>query len=59
MKMLHKGRLPVAYDDWRVADEHNPLGYYELEGGKLINRLMDISLRIIEWRRFDGKTYKN
>lgn len=59
MQVLRKGGLPVTYDDWRVADENNPCGYYELEGGKLINRLMNISLRIIEWRRFDGKTYKN
>jgi hypothetical protein len=41
MQMLHKGGLPVASDDSRAADENNPRGYYELEGGKIINRLMD------------------
>ena len=41
MQVLHKGGLPVAFDDARAADEHNPRGYYELEGGKIINRLMD------------------
>ena len=41
MQVLHKGRLPVAFDKSRAADEHNPRGYYELEGGKIINRLMD------------------
>jgi hypothetical protein len=41
MQMLHGGSLPVSYDDSRPADEHNPRGYYELAGGKIINRLMD------------------
>jgi len=41
MQMLHMGGLPVAFDDSRPADEHNPRGYYELAGGKIINRLMD------------------
>ena len=58
MQVLHKDGLPVVYDESRAADEHKPRGYYELEAG-IINRQMDISLRIIEWRRFDGKTYKN
>ena len=31
MQMLHKGGLPVAFDDLRTADEHNPRGYYEFE----------------------------
>ena len=58
MQMLHAGGLPVAFDESRAADEHKPRGYYELEAG-IINRQMDISLRIIEWRKFYGKTYKN
>lgn len=41
MQMLHAGGLPVAFDESRAADENNPRGYYELEGGKIINRLMD------------------
>lgn len=42
MQMLNKGGVPVAYDDGsRPADYHNPKGYYELEGGKTIRRLMD------------------
>lgn len=50
MQMLHKGGLPVAFDDSRTADENNPRGYYELEGGKVINRLMDGT--------FDMQSYK-
>lgn len=41
MQMLHAGGLPVAFDDARPADEHNPRGYFELAGGKIINQLMD------------------
>lgn len=41
MQMLHTGGIPTASDTLRPADEHNPKGYYELEGGKIINRLME------------------
>jgi len=42
MQMLHAGDLPVAFDDKsRPSDQNNPKGYFELEGGKIINRLMD------------------
>lgn len=41
MQMLEKGGYPVSTDDKRKPDEHNPRGYYELEGGKIINKLMN------------------
>jgi len=41
MQMLNRGGLPVAFDESRPADEHNPKGYFELAGGKIINQLMD------------------
>ncbi len=41
MQMLSRGGLPVAFDESRPADEHNPKGYFELAGGKIINQLMD------------------
>ncbi len=41
MQMLNTGGVPVAFDDSRPADEHNPKGYFELAGGKIINQLMD------------------
>jgi hypothetical protein len=50
MQMLHRGGLPVAFDNLRPADEHNPRGYYELTGGKIINRLME--------GEFDMQSYK-
>ena len=46
MQMLNKGGLPVAFDESRPADEHNPRGYYELAGGKIINRLMEGSFDV-------------
>lgn len=41
MQILHKGGTPVAFDEFRQPDYHNPKGYYELEGGKVINKLME------------------
>lgn len=41
MQMLHHGGIPVAFDESRPPDEHNPKGYFELAGGKIINQLMD------------------
>ena len=50
MQMLAKANIPVSSDKKRQADENNPKGYYELEGGKIINKLMDGS--------FDFDQYK-
>jgi len=41
MQILRNGGIPSSYDDSRPADESNPKGYFELAGGKIINRLMD------------------
>jgi len=41
MQVLYMGGAKVAFDKSRAPDYHNPKGYYELEGGKIINRLMD------------------
>lgn len=41
MQVLNRGGVSVAFDRSREPDVHNPKGYYELEGGKIINRLMD------------------
>jgi len=42
MQILHAGGAPTAFDSRsRPPDENNPKGYYELEGGKIINRLME------------------
>lgn len=41
MQILRSGGIPISFDDSRSADESNPKGYYELEGGKIINKLID------------------
>jgi hypothetical protein len=40
MQVLAAGGVPIAYTEVRKPDVHNPKGYYELEGGKIINRLI-------------------
>ena len=42
MQILVAGGAPCEFDsDSRPPDESNPKGYFELEGGKIINKLMD------------------
>ncbi len=41
MQILNAGGIPTGFDDARPSDEDNPKGYYELEGGKIINRLIN------------------
>jgi len=41
MQILEANRLPIAYDEERKPDEHNPKGYYELDNGKIITGLRD------------------
>ena len=41
MQILRSGDLAISYDESRSPDESNPKGYYELEGGKIINKLID------------------
>ena len=42
MQILVEGGAPTAFDtESRPPDDNNPKGYFELEGGKIINRLME------------------
>lgn len=41
MQILRAGGVPIEFDYLRKPDENNPKGYFELEGGKIINKLMD------------------
>ena len=41
MQILYAGGVPVSFDDSRPSDQSNPKGYYELAGGKIINKLID------------------
>lgn len=50
MQILHAGGLPCAFDESRKPDDNNPKGYYELEGGKIINKLMDGTFPLEKYR---------
>jgi len=41
MQILHAGGIPLAFDESRKPDDNNPKGYFELEGGKIINKLIE------------------
>ena len=55
MQILRAGGIPANFDNSRPADENNPKGYYELEGGKIINKLMDGSFPL---DRYQGEFIK-
>jgi len=50
MQILHAGNIPTAFDDSRPADDNNIKGYYELEGGKIINKLIKNEFPLHEFR---------
>ena len=50
MQVLSAGCIPIAFDLSRPRDEHNPRGYFELEGGKIINKLMDGTFSFNEYK---------
>jgi len=50
MQILHAGGIPTSFSNSRPADESNPKGYYELEGGKIINKLIDGSFPLDKYK---------
>jgi len=50
MQVLEAGGVPIAYSKSRKPDVHNPKGYYELEGGKIINRLIQRNIPFESYR---------
>ena len=51
MQMLQAGGIPAAFDpSSRPPDENNPRGYYELEGGKIINKLRDGTFPLADYK---------
>ena len=51
MQILHSGGAPIAFNESREPDIHNPKGYYELEGGKVITKLIEGSFPFDKYRR--------
>ena len=54
MQILDGGGIPLIFDEKREVNEHNPKGYYEVGGGKIIN-LLQKKPRYID--RFKGKGF--
>jgi len=51
MQILHAGGVSMAFDtESRPPDDNNPRGYFELEGGKIISRLMNGTLPLSDYR---------
>ncbi len=50
MQILHNGGYPISTDHSRPPDENNPEGYYELQGGKIINSLMENKFPFDEYK---------
>ena len=50
MQILRAGELPVSFENSRPPDENNPKGYYELEGGKIIKKLIDGTFSFEKYR---------
>ncbi len=51
MQILHAGGVPCAFDSAsRPPDDNNPRGYFELEGGKIISRLMEGTFPLASFR---------
>ena len=51
MQMLHTAGVPMVFDhESRQPDENNPKGYFELEGGKIINKLMNGTFPLSDYR---------
>lgn len=55
MQILDAAGVPCEFDSSRKADENNPKGYFELEGGKIINKLM---AGIFPFESYKGKFIK-
>ena len=41
MQILKAAEVPIFFDEKRQPDENNPKGYFELDGGKIINSLIE------------------
>ncbi len=52
MQILSAGGVPTSFDtSTRPPDENNPKGYYELAGGKIINKLMEATF---PFQKYEG-----
>lgn len=51
MQILEAGGVPMAFDTAsRPPDDNNPKGYFELEGGKIINKLIENNFPLADYQ---------
>ncbi len=51
MQILEAAGVPMSFDtESRPPDDNNPRGYFELEGGKIISRLMSGAFPLADYR---------
>lgn len=50
MQILEAGKISIAHNKSRKPDDNNPKGYYELEGGKVISKLMNHKFPMSKYR---------
>jgi hypothetical protein len=55
MQILKAGKFPIGYDNNRKPDKNNPKGYFELYGGRIIDKLMKGEVNL---DNFDGMAIK-
>jgi hypothetical protein len=55
MQILNEGKIPISYDNKRPPDQFNPKGYFELEGGKIINKIAN---KNFSFDKYTGKFIK-
>jgi hypothetical protein len=49
MQILYSGKIGIGFDESRPSDKYNPKGYYELVGGKIINKLINGSFPLDDY----------
>jgi hypothetical protein len=50
MQILFAGEIEISFDKSRKSDENNPRGYYELDGGKIINSLINGDFKFDQYK---------
>ena len=50
MQILYTGDIEISFDNVRQSDDNNPRGYFELNGGKIINLIINGDFKFKKYR---------
>ena len=50
MQILYAGDIEISFDNIRKPDDNNPKGYFELNGGKIINLIINGEFKFEKYR---------